>query len=751
MNQQIYRIGRGAPTGQVAVSFDPGDHRRCQNLLAWFERGGEPGATLLIDDWKLCVESDPGLASSVRWIATTARDVQVIITAGVPNDVPEHLRSLVRLDFLALHGLSAFTKADAWKGEWRQVPIGAGDTGGPVVVELTHFPDGRYQAGSHLHATTPETFRSLMLGLMTTHSPKMFQAVFIDAHDTDTFAGLDAAPHVHTHYRDVATDPALIKQVTEMLLAESERRLELVGNTWTIFHHRGVDQVLPQLLICVNGFHEILAAEPGFATTMAAIAQDVGKSGMQLLLDSPHDVAPHKVPDCTVPANLDDMARSLPQLMHQAEPVPGFFELHGVPDGFDRQQTWRIRPVHDQYRVVLGTDEHGQPIEIDIKSSSLQDGMGPHGEVVAPIGRRAEFLRAMLLSQMLWHSPDDLRLVLIDFHGTGVFAGLDKAPHVHGYYRDLEPAIADRIVEALKGEQERRTTVLAAGHYRTTWDYRTARYDGAPLDPLPEVLVCIDGVQGLLEAHPEFADVLVTFGRSGRSYGQHLLLSDATSADDVKDLNTFISYHFELAGEGWTRRISRSVENLALPPDLDEVVRSLPHAMQKVEPLHDHLLPPPLHEWSALTLDQFGAVSTEHPVMPIGLRDCPFEHRVEVFCADFSQGGHGAIVGKPGSGRTTAMRTLTESIIRTFGSTTGFHLEDGPLYGRPDAQHVVVTASTWAEVPQFIRDNLAWGVELKLADPSWSIVDERRQANLPDRPGTGLCVHLKQQVRIATS
>jgi hypothetical protein len=753
VNQQIYRIGRGSPTSPVNVSFDPADHRRCQNLLAWFERGGEPGATLLIDNWKLCTESDPGLAESVRWIAVTAREVEVIITAGALSDVPEPLRPLVRLDFLALHGLDTFTRVAAWQGEWSTIPIGIDQLGKQVVVELTHLVDERWQTGSHLHATAPDVFRSLVLGLMTTHSPKLFQTVFIDAHDSNTFAGLDAAPHVHAQYRGVATDPELVEQVTEALLSESERRLEVVGNAWTIFAHRepGLDQVLPQLLVCVNGLQDIIAAAPGFATTLATIAQDTGKSGMQLLLDSPHDTASHRIPACTVPADLDAMADSLPRLMRQAEPVPGFFALHGIPDGFDRGRTWRMRSTRDEYRVALGTDEHGQPIKIDIKTSSLQDGMGPHGEVVAPQDRRAELIRAMLLSQMLWHSPDDLQLILIDFHGTGVFAGFDSAPHTYGSYRGVGPAIADRIVDALRGEQERRTTMLVAGNYRTTWDYRRARYEGAPLDPLPEVLVCVDGVHDLLTAHPEFLDVLTSFGRLGRSYGQHLLLSDATSAEDVPGLNSFIRYRFELTGEGWTRRIGRSVENLALPPDLDEVVRSLPHAMQKVEPLHDQLLPPPLHEWSALTLDEFDAISPEQRAVPIGLRDAPFEHRVEVFWAVLSQGGHGAIVGKPGSGRTTALRTLTESITRTFGSTNGFHLVDGPLYGRPDAQQVVVTASTWAEVPQFIRDNLAWGVELKLAEPAGSIVDERRQANLPDRPGTGLCVHLKQQVRIATS
>ncbi|MDX8030031.1 FtsK/SpoIIIE domain-containing protein [Lentzea sp. BCCO 10_0856] len=555
MTGQIYRIGRGTPPEPVNVSFDPADHRRCQNLLTWFERGGEPGATLLIDDWKLCAASHPGLADSVRWIAATARNAQVIIRAGALSDVPTGLRSLVRLNFLALHGLSTFTRALAWKGRWWKVPIGLDSNGEPVVVELTHFVDGKWRTGSHLSVTAPDAFRSLVLGLMTTQSPKMFQAIFIDAHDTDVFAGLDQAPHVQAHHRNAARNPG---RLADVLLAESQRRLEVVGNTWTIFHHRGFDQVLPQLLVCVTGFEDIKAAEPSFASDLAIIAKDVGQSGMQLLLDCPHEAAELQIDDCTVPADLDEMAVSLPLLMHQDEPPPDFFTLHDMPNRFDQPHAWRPRPIAMQYRVAVGADVYGQPVEIDLKSSALQDGMGPHGEVVAPAERRAEALRALVLGQMLRHSPDELQVVLIALHGAAVFDGLADAPHV-------------RAVDLLE-DHEQRTRTLAANGYRSIWDYRAARSNGAELGPLPELLVCVDG---LAEVPPEFLDVLRTLGQAGRTYGQHLLLSGPAPLG-----LDFLSYRLELTGQGWTRRISRSVENLVLPTDLDDVTRSLPGVMR---------------------------------------------------------------------------------------------------------------------------------------------------------------------------
>jgi hypothetical protein len=534
--QGVYRIGRGESPG-VAVSFDPGDERRRQNLLTWFERGAEPGATLWIDDWKLCGESDPGLADSVRWITAASREAKVVITArslgDLPDGVPLHVEVL---DFLSLHGSGRFTKALTWKGRWWKVPIGVSSTGKPVVVELTHFADGKWRTGSHLSTTSRESFRSLVLGLMTTHSPKLFQAIFIDARDSGMFAGLDQAPHVQAHHRDVARDPA---PLAEALLAESERRLEVVGNTWTIFDHRSLDQVLPQLLVCVSGFSDIEATELG--TALVTIAQDVGRSGMQLLLDAPHESAVVRIEDCVTPANLDQQADELPRLMNQAEPPPDFFTLHDMLR-FDPAHAWRSRPFKLKYRTAVGVDQHCQPVEIDIKASLTADGMGPHGEVVGPAERRADALKALILGLMLRHSPDDLQVVLVDVGGTGVFAGLEHAPHVRPH--------------DLKDDLEQRVRMLAEG---------TAS---------PHLLVCVDGVA---QAKPELLDTLETLTQLGRTYGQHLLLSDTTPPRDLPRLHT--SYRLELTEDGWQRRIGRSVESFVLPTDLASVARSLPVAM----------------------------------------------------------------------------------------------------------------------------------------------------------------------------
>ncbi|MGI5504118.1 hypothetical protein [Lentzea sp. CA-135723] len=532
--QGVYRIGRGELPG-VAVSFDPGDERRRQNLLAWFERGAEPGATLLVDDWKHCTATDPGLADAVRWIAAASWNVRVIITARSVDELPDRVPLRVEvLDFLALHGMTRFTKALAWKGRWWKVPVGVDAAGAPVVVELTHFADGKWRTGSHLSVTNAQAFRSLVLGLMCTHSPKLFQTIFVDARDSGVFDGLDQAPHVVAHHRN-----ADLPEVAAMLMAEVERRLEIVGNTWTVFDHRGFDQVLPQLLVCVSGVEDLSA--------FTDIAEEVGKSGVQLLFDRPHDVTDVLVDDCTAPANLDEMARTLPALMLEAEPAPDFFSLHDMPN----THVWRPRPVKLQYRVAVGVDEFGQKIEIDLKSAHLQDGMGPHGEIIAPDDKRAEGVRALVLGLMARHSPDELQVV---FLGGDLFAGLDGAPHVrHG------------LVDLL-ADHETRARTLAEARSRTIWDYRAGQ------GTMPELLVCVNKAG---KPPPELLTALQTLSREGRTYGQHLLLCDTTPVR-LPDVQTSFRLEWD---NGWTRRIGRSVENVVLPTDLNDRAWSLPVAM----------------------------------------------------------------------------------------------------------------------------------------------------------------------------
>src|SRR4030095_8020892 len=87
----------------------------------------------------------------------------------------------------------------------------------------------------------------------------------------------------------------------------------------------------------------------------------------------------------------------------------------------------------------------------------------------------------------------------------------------------------------------------SAGNYASVRDYEKAREAGAPLRPLPSLLVIIDEFSELLSSLPEFTDLFVMIGRLGRSLAIHLLLaSQRLEEGRLRGLDSHLSYRIGL-------------------------------------------------------------------------------------------------------------------------------------------------------------------------------------------------------------
>src|SRR5699024_12701006 len=86
--------------------------------------------------------------------------------------------------------------------------------------------------------------------------------------------------------------------------------------------------------------------------------------------------------------------------------------------------------------------------------------------------------------------------------------------------------MVDRMRDALEGELTRRQEALrAAGNFANVRVYEAARAKGAPLEPLPALVIVVDEFSELLSAKPEFSELFLTIGRLGRRLHIHLLLA----------------------------------------------------------------------------------------------------------------------------------------------------------------------------------------------------------------------------------
>ncbi|RDI34003.1 S-DNA-T family DNA segregation ATPase FtsK/SpoIIIE [Rhodococcus sp. AG1013] len=204
---------------------------------------------------------------------------------------------------LGLGDIGQFDPARAWvprQGRDRlRVPIGVGVDGSPVELDLKEAAEtGMGPHGLCIGATgsgKSEFLRTLVLGLLATHSPEALNLVLVDFKGGATFLGLDEAPHVAAVITNLAEELAMVDRMKDALAGEMNRRQEVLraaGNFANVTDYEkarsaGADLApLPALFIVVDEFSELLSQQPEFADLFVAIGR-LGRSlHMHLLLAS---------------------------------------------------------------------------------------------------------------------------------------------------------------------------------------------------------------------------------------------------------------------------------------------------------------------------------------------------------------------------------------------------------------------------------------------------------------------------------
>ncbi|MFJ9418218.1 type VII secretion protein EccCa [Streptomyces sp. NPDC101227] len=280
----------------------------------------------------------------------------------------------------------------------------------------------------------------------------------------------------------------------------------------------------------------------------------------KLVLESASGAVYHGVCDTLSIPEAEALARQLAPLRAGSgadgeEPLLSnldFTDLLNIGDAgsVDVSRTWRPRTLAERLRVPLGVDRDGQPVMLDIKEAS-QQGMGPHGLCVGATGSgKSEVLRTLVLALAVTHSSETLNFILADFKGGATFTGMSEMPHVAAVITNLgeDVTLIDRMRDSITGELQRRQELLrSAGNYANITDYEKARAAGAPLEPLPSLVMIIDEFSELLAAKPDFIEMFIQIGRIGRSMGVHMLLaSQRLEEGKLRGLDTFLSYRLGL-------------------------------------------------------------------------------------------------------------------------------------------------------------------------------------------------------------
>ncbi|MET0233873.1 MAG: type VII secretion protein EccCa [Kibdelosporangium sp.] len=180
-----------------------------------------------------------------------------------------------------------------------RVPFGVGEFGQPVELDIKEAAmEGMGPHGLCIGATgsgKSEFLRTLVLGMLATHSSVNLNFVLVDFKGGATFLGLDVAPHVAATITNLQGDLTLVDRMKDALAGEMNRRQEALkngGNFKNVWEYEkarenGADlDPLPALFIVVDEFSELLSAKPDFIDLFVAIGR-LGRSlQMHMLLAS---------------------------------------------------------------------------------------------------------------------------------------------------------------------------------------------------------------------------------------------------------------------------------------------------------------------------------------------------------------------------------------------------------------------------------------------------------------------------------
>jgi S-DNA-T family DNA segregation ATPase FtsK/SpoIIIE len=180
-----------------------------------------------------------------------------------------------------------------------RVPIGIGTDGGSIELDLKESAqDGMGPHGLLIGATgsgKSELLRTLVLALATTHSSETLNFVLVDFKGGATFSSLDRLPHTAAVITNLADELPLVDRMVDAIDGELVRRQELLRKAGNYASLRDYEKArlggaalppLPSLLVICDEFSELLSAKPDFIDLFVQIGR-LGRSlGVHLLLAS---------------------------------------------------------------------------------------------------------------------------------------------------------------------------------------------------------------------------------------------------------------------------------------------------------------------------------------------------------------------------------------------------------------------------------------------------------------------------------
>lgn len=297
---------------------------------------------------------------------------------------------------------------------------------------------------------------------------------------------------------------------------------------------------------------------------------------------------------------------------------------------------------------------------------------GPHAIVTGTTGAgKSELLVTWVTAIASVYGPDRVLFVLADFKGGTAFEPLRVLPHVAAVITDLDEDGARRGVSSLGAELRRRESFIAAAGARDISDV-----------DMPRLVIVVDEFAALLQDHVELGGVFTDIAARGRALGMHLIIGTQRASGVIRDAlaaNCPLRLSLRVSDAGDSRLVlgtaaaaelpggleSRGIAFLRRPRDREPMAMRVAltgvadlrsaavrwaHTRQAVSPWLPALA-------QSIPLAEIGDAVPQGAIV-LGRADDPQRQSqpLELIRPGIDRGL--AILGAPGSGRTSALRVL---------------------------------------------------------------------------------------------
>ncbi|HYZ55276.1 MAG TPA: type VII secretion protein EccCa [Streptosporangiaceae bacterium] len=210
--------------------------------------------------------------------------------------------------------------------------------------------------------------------------------------------------------------------------------------------------------------------------------------------------------------------------------------------------------------VDLPQNQEQRPLFLDFAQ------MNPHLLLVgAPQSGKSTFLRTLIVSAMLTHTPREMQFYCLDY-GGGTLHSVAGAPHVSGVVARGETPRATRVFNEIQQLISKREQLFRDKGIRSIADFRDLRDSGDIDASAADVFLIIDGWGVLRNEVPDADAFALDIAARGPGVGVHLVMAANRWGDIRMNLRDSVSTRLELRlNDASESEVNRQVSRL-LPP-----------------------------------------------------------------------------------------------------------------------------------------------------------------------------------------